>query len=152
MGEVWDKPPAAGLVGPARSDGAQHALKMRSGPGEGPGGQPRFAELVLSRFVDDFIPAPGDEAVTHAGGDSPVGGRAVGRRDKRGRRRTGRDDYAASRVCRAPGRADGAGGESRVDGWAAARERTSDTNGPPGVRRIGYSGVQSSKLIFSTSS
>ncbi|ACO65725.1 predicted protein [Micromonas commoda] len=66
LGEVWDKPPAAGLVDPARSDGAQHALKMRSGPGEGPGGQPRFAELVLSRFVDDFIPAPGDE-----GGDSP---------------------------------------------------------------------------------
>ena len=46
---------------------------MRSGPGEGPGGQPRFAELVLSRFVDDFIPAPGDE-----GGDSPVGDAPVG--------------------------------------------------------------------------
>ena len=78
MGEVWDKPPAAGLVDPARSDGAQHALKMRSGPGEGPGGQPRFAELVLSRFVDDFIPAPGDEGGDSPGGDSPVGDAPVG--------------------------------------------------------------------------
>ena len=57
-------PPAGGLVDPARSDGAQHALKMRSGPGEGPGGQPRFAELVLSRFVDDFIPRGEKAAVT----------------------------------------------------------------------------------------
>ena len=78
LGEVWDKPPAAGLVDPARSDGAQHALKMRSGPGEGPGGQPRFAELVLSRFVDDFIPAPGDEGGDSPGGDSPVGDAPVG--------------------------------------------------------------------------
>ena len=63
MGEVWDDP-AGGLVDPARSDGAHHALKMRSGPGEGPGGQPRFAELVLSRFVDDFIPGPDDSSTS----------------------------------------------------------------------------------------
>ena len=70
LGEVWDDP-AGGLVDPARSDGAHHALKMRSGPGEGPGGQPRFAELVLSRFVDDFI--PGGEGGDSPGGDSPGG-------------------------------------------------------------------------------
>ena len=55
-------------------------MKMRSGPGEGPGGQPRFAELVLSRFVDDFIPGPddsstrGDEGGDSPGGDTPGGG------------------------------------------------------------------------------
>jgi len=79
MGEVWDKPPAAGLVDPARTvTNRYEPLKMRSGPGEGPGGQPRFAELVLSRFVDDFIPGPGDEGGDSPGGDSPGGDALVG--------------------------------------------------------------------------
>ena len=70
MGEVWDEP-AGGLVDPRRA----HALKMRSGPGEGPGGQPRFAELVLSMFVDDFIPGLDDSSTRggEGGGDSPGG-------------------------------------------------------------------------------
>ena len=33
----------------------EDVLKFRSGVGEGPGGRPRFTEVVLSMFMDCFI-------------------------------------------------------------------------------------------------
>ena len=88
-----------------------HALKMH-GPGEGPGGQPRFAELVLSMFVDDFIPGLDDSSTRggEGGGDSP-GGDSPGGDSPGGDSRAGRGGRDASRLRRRRGRV------ARVDGW-----------------------------------
>ena len=66
---VWDEPFRDGFDGDGLSDGLrdedgssdggswrdEDVLKFRSGPGEGPGGRPRFTEVVLSMFMDEFI-------------------------------------------------------------------------------------------------
>ena len=66
---VWDEPFRDGFDGDGLSDGLrdedgssdggswrdEDVLKFRSGPGEGPGGRPRFTEVVLSMFMDHFI-------------------------------------------------------------------------------------------------
>ena len=66
---VWDEPFRDGFDGDGLSDGLrdedgssdggswrdEDVLKFRSGVGEGPGGRPRFTEVVLSMFMDEFI-------------------------------------------------------------------------------------------------
>ena len=66
---VWDEPFRDGFDGDGLSDGLrdedglsgggswrdEDVLKFRSGVGEGPGGRPRFTEVVLSMFMDCFI-------------------------------------------------------------------------------------------------
>ena len=66
---VWDEPFRDGFDGDGLSDSLrdedgssdggswrdEDVLKFRSGPGEGPGGRPRFTEVVLSMFMDSFI-------------------------------------------------------------------------------------------------
>ena len=75
---VWDEPFRDGFDGDGLSDGLrdedgssdggswrdEDVLKFRSGVGEGPGGRPRFTEVVLSMFMDEFIlPSSGSPAM-----------------------------------------------------------------------------------------